>query len=967
MNRKNFTPVIIFTLLGGAAFFTYKKIATKSTQNVSIQVYDEENENEGGAKRYAFEHMILQDPATGRIPAGIRRLEYEAVKNIPSRNGDGLARTTNQNTYLACGPTAEGGRTRAFIPDIRYNGTTNRILIAAGVNGGIYRSADGGTTWTWVHPENELHAISAIAQDPRAGFQDTWYAGGAEYNGASAGISAGFILGNGLFKSTDNGLTWTRSNPTVRNNDAAQTVLAQGSEEVFDNTLDLVHRIVVHPTTGHVYIAGHRRIVRSTNGGTSFDVVLGSAVGATSGAGQTEIAISPNGQKIYAAFNGGNPDPNLVGIWESTTGNVDFQASLGTNWTRIAGSVGNLPAGWNDYIPPTATNPNPLNGWQRIVLAIAPSNQNILYAAYYNNLESGTSVDLFKGDRSTNTWTDLSANLTANRNTTATPFGTQGGYDLGIAIKPNDANLVFLVGTNLYRSSDGFSTANNNTFTGGYSSTSFTGFSHPDFHYAAFNPSNPNELFVANDGGLQKTTNCTAATINWTDLNNNYQTHQYYHVAIDPTLNVLNFAGGTQDNSTTLRDGAGLLSFLGATNGANDQWKLIGGDGAAVALTSKDPNNSNRQYLIGASQSGEIYRVKLFNDGSNSLTTNIKPTGVPEGLFVTYFHMDNDNTNNLYYASDNTIYRTTSATTVTSSSWTNMTGVGQTITGTNVKVMSMATSRGGYVSINNLFIGTNNGNIYRLGDPANTAASTAPTNILAPSSGLITATSVVLDIAVNPRNHDSVMAVVSNYGANSIFFTSNATAATPTWTVCDGNVSVPSVQSCEIVVKTTGVEYYVGTSVGLYSTTSLAGNSTAWVKEGSGMLKYAVVRTMAYRWNDNTLVIGTHGNGMFYAQIGNAVSITTGVNDIIRNDNNFIKKAFPSVPTNWVTYEVGNMIGITKIEIRIVDALGRLVLRKEEGYTNGLIDVSKLAAGQYVLTISNQSKKQQFIQKLIKQ
>ncbi len=957
MNRKIFTPIIIFTTLGIATFFTYKNLGTKSIQNTSIVIEEEEEEeeNEGGAKRSAFEHMILQDPATGKIPAGIRRLEYEAVKNIPSRGGDGLARTTNQNTYLACGPTAEGGRTRAFVPDIRYNGSTNRVLIAAGVNGGIFRSADGGTSWTWVHPENEIHAISAIAQDPRPGFQDTWYAGGAEYSGASAGLSAGFIFGNGLFKSTDNGLSWTRSNPTLRNNDAAQTILAQGTEQDFDNTLDLIHRIAVHPTTGHVYIAGHRRIVRSTNGGTSFDVVLGSATGATSAAGQTEIVISPNGQKIYAAFSGGNPDANLVGVWESTTGNVDFQASLGTNWTRIAGNAANTPTGWNAPAQ-----------WQRIVLAVAPSNQNILYACYVNN--DGETVDLFRGDRSNNSWTDLSANLSANRNTTLTPFSTQGGYDLGIAIKPDNANVVFLVGTNLYRSNDGFTSATNNTYTGGYSSTTFTGFSHPDFHYAAFNPSNANELFVANDGGLQKTTNCTATIINWTDLNNNYQTHQYYHVAIDPTQNVLNFAGGTQDNSTTLRDGAGLLSFLGTTNGANDHWKLIGGDGAAVALTSKDPNNSNRQYLIGASQNGEVYRVKLFNDGAGgSITSNIKPTGVPDGLFVTYFHMDNDNTNNLYYASDNTIYRTTSATTVTSGSWTNMTGVGQTITGTGVKVMSMATSRGGYVPSNLLFIGTNNGNVYRLGNPVNTAANTPPVNILAPNSGLITATSVVLDIAVNPRNHDSVMAVVSNYGTNSIFFTGNATAATPTWTVCDGNISLPSVQSCEIVVKTTGVEYYVGTSVGLFSTTALAGASTAWVKEGSGMLKYAVVRSMAYRWNDNTLVVGTHGNGMFYAQIGNAVAITTGVNDIIRNDNNFIKKAFPSVPTNLITYEVGNMTGITRVEIRIVDAIGRLVLRKEEGYTNGLIDVSKLAAGQYVLTISNQSKKQQFIQKIIKQ
>jgi len=122
------------------------------------------------------------------------------------------------------------------------------------------------------------------------------------------------------------------------------------------------------------------------------------------------------------------------------------------------------------------------------------------------------------------------------------------------------------------------------------------------------------------------------------------------------------------------------------------------------------------------------------------------------------------------------------------------------------------------------------------------------------------------------------MAVVSNYGANSIFWTGNATSASPTWQMIEGNVDIPSVRACEIIVKTTGVEYYIGTSVGLFSTTKINGSSTVWSREigtagkPSEMLNTAIVNSLASRWSDNTLVVGTHGNGMFSAVLGKSNS-----------------------------------------------------------------------------------------------
>ena len=87
--------------------------------------------------------------------------------------------------------------------------------------------------------------------------------------------------------------------------------------------------------------------------------------------------------------------------------------------------------------------------------------------------------------------------------------------------------------------------------------------SHPDIHNVVFNPANSNEAICSNDGGMQRTTNITAAGSNvaWTNLNN-YQTLQYYRVAIDPEIGANNFAGGAQDNGTQFRDKTGILGIV---------------------------------------------------------------------------------------------------------------------------------------------------------------------------------------------------------------------------------------------------------------------------------------------------------------------------------------------------------------------------------------------------------------------
>jgi hypothetical protein len=228
---------------------------------------------------------------------------------------------------------------------------------------------------------------------------------------------------------------------------------------------------------------------------------------------------------------------------------------------------------------------------------------------------------------------------------------------------------------------------------------------------------------------------------------------------------------------------------------------------------------------------------------------------------------------------------------------------------------------------------------------------------------------LVRDIAVNPRNQDTVMAVVSNYNAVSIYWTGNATASSPTWAQVEGNLTLPSVRSCEIVAKASGVEYYVGTTVGLFSSPGVNGNGTFWTREDGGpggMMNTCIVNSLSLRWRDNTLLVGTHSNGMFVAYIGEATNPPTGVNDPIRDDKNFIVKAFPTITNSRLNYQAGNMLDIRSIQVQVYNLGGQLLYNQNSPYGSGSLNVSGLPRGTYILTITSNDRKYQFVRKFTK-
>jgi hypothetical protein len=567
-----------------------------------------------------------------------------------------------------------------------------------------------------------------------------------------------------------------------------------------------------------------------------------------------------------------------------------------------------------------------------------------------------------------------------------------------IKVKPNDPNFVLLGGTSLYRSTNGFASTAATSWIGGYGNTlptlTFYPNSHPDIHNLVFNPSNSNEAICTNDGGMQITNDITIAGsgVAWTNLNN-YQTLQYYRVTIDPEVGANNFAGGAQDNGTQFRDKTGISGV--APSDSNNHRRLIGGDGASVGISKK---NGSIQYLYGGVQLGSIRRGQIQSAFS---TTEIRPNGLTPsfsgsttefGEFVTNFKLNPDNTEDLFYINFNRLFRTTNASTVTSASWTEMTGVSTAVNatnGTNIGIRGIAFSRGNYGTSHSMYFGTTDGRIFRLDDPRNAAAATTPVNIT-PSSPDISGLNIQ-DIAVNPNNDNEIIAVITNYGRTNtsgtfvnvvnILWTNNAKSATPTWRVAEGNLTGTtttgfiSARSCMIVVKKDGsgnpvTEYYVGTSAGLFGvenlgTTLTGGGSPSWQREGGTTLNFAVINSLGYRPDDNVMVIGTHGNGLYYTFLGTP-NLVTGINNPILNDKDFITMVYPTISDNIVQYRIGNKTDVRKISVQLFNMQGQEIYRQESGYQNGNLNINRLAKGAYILSIYSDNKKYRHVQKIIR-
>lgn len=878
MKRRLFLLLASGILLLGVAFFLTGRL---TDQKPLGPVHAGPNED-SPSDRYAWMIERLKDPATGEIPRGIRHLERAFAKAVPSDHG------SKNLTWLARGPHNIGGRTRAFAFDI----DNPSRMIAGGTTGAVYLSENSGDIWKRVTPTDQFPAVSCLVQDTRPGKTNIWYYGTGELRGGY--VVSQFFYGDGLFKSTDNGLTWQPLESTQTNH-----------PQSFDSEWNFVNRLAIDPSNtleDEVYAATYGGIRRSVDGGITWTEVLGEASPPTY---YSELAVTQSGV-VYATL---DSDAAQKGIWRSEDG---------INWINI------LPA---DTFPPV---------YERMVIALNPSNENEVYffgktpgyGAYsqaffgYEDHNSLWKYTYLSGDGSGagGQWENLSANLPVNSPFVFDNLYTQSSYNMMLTVSPHNPDMIIIGATNLYRSTDGFRTNTNTTQIGGYwvnsslPSGSWGSYEnhHPDQHLAVFHPTDSTILYSSTDGGLYKTFGIYDSLVVWTTMNTGYNTTQVYTVGFDRSATDDILVAGFQDNANYFVNSADTMA----------PWTMpLNGDGSYMGIPP------GKDYYILSINRGKIYKMDLNNDGEVLGFNRIDPIGVPEDdyLFINPMIMDPNDPDIIYVAAGKKLYRNDQLSSIP------LTGAHDTISQGWFKYSSEAAGTVKIscidVSVNpahTVWYGTSSRRVYKVenahqGDPVHTVMPI----IQFP-------TAYVSRIAVHPQHADTVLVVFSNYQVISLFYTFDGGV---TWKAGSGNLeensngsgSGPSFGSVAILPREDGDLYLVGTTVGAFATYELDGMNTVWTQLGSEAFGHSIVEDIKVRETDGLVVIGTYGKGVYSTKVNKVADIFPQIAVQEEGSEWMRLMVYPNPAGDFFEAEVAYW-GEVNMEVRTMDS--RLILQR---------------------------------------
>ena len=544
--RADWRASVAALALGAAAVAAALVLAPSVPDQEALYRLGKPGHDDNPTARVDWEIARLADPETGVIPADIRERELAFAQVMPARRTGGA-------DWALRGPANLGGRTRALGVDV----ADPEVVIAGGVSGGMWRSTDGGASWTKTSGPLQLQSVTALAQDTRPGRTETWYYGTGEYRGNSAADPGSPYRGDGLFKSTDNGQSWVPLDATVSN--TPQT----------SDPFDYVFTLAIDPSNteqDELYAATWRGIYRSEDGGVTWAQTLPFP----SGSGASGVAVGSDG-RVYAALDAG------AAYWRSDDG---------ISWTDI--TPDDLPGNQN-----------------RTVIAVAPSDPSVVY--FY-----GDHAPAYFQPNGVFYRYDADADVMENRSSTF--MAATGGvehyiqYCIGLGVHPRMPDVVYVAGVNLYRSDDGFTT----------SAIAELGNGHADNHLFAFDGGDPLRVYVGSDGGVHRTDDLFSdGNPGWQERTTGYTTSQFYHLALDPYVAGERLLGGTQDNGSwlarsddpadwvKLQGGDGAYSAFTATpfqyivsyqNGSM-QRRTFNATGSQIAAIDITPPTSGFQFI----------------------------------------------------------------------------------------------------------------------------------------------------------------------------------------------------------------------------------------------------------------------------------------------------------------------------------------------------------------------------------
>ncbi len=364
-------------------------------------------------------------------------------------------------TWRMIGPF-RGGRVNA-VSGVPGQPTT---FYFGSVGGGVWKTTNAGRTWTPVFDSQPVGSIGAIGVAPSS--PNVVYVGTGE-----ADMRSQISYGNGVYKSTDAGRTWTHLGLDDTRQIGRVTVDPRNPDVVFVAAL------------GHAYGPNPERgVFRSRDGGATWQKVLyqNDSVGAV------DLAIDPKDPKIvYASlWNTRRPPWSIYapsygpgsGLYKSVDG--------GTTWKALAGGL-------------------PAEAVGRIGVAVARSSTRRVYA-----IVDAKRGGLYRSDDAGATWTLVSAD---------SRIWGRGWYFCKVVVDPRDADVVYVSNTSLYRSTDA-----------GKTWTAIKGApGGDDYHQLWIDPNDPTRMVLGSDQGAVVSVDGAATWSSWY----NQPTAQLYHAAAD--------------------------------------------------------------------------------------------------------------------------------------------------------------------------------------------------------------------------------------------------------------------------------------------------------------------------------------------------------------------------------------------------------------------------------------------------
>jgi photosystem II stability/assembly factor-like uncharacterized protein len=361
-----------------------------------------------------------------------------------------------------------GGRTVAITGVPRQP----NVFYMAAVNGGVWKTTDFGNTWQPIFDDQDTGSVGAVAVAPSD--PNILYVGSGE------GLQRpDLATGDGFYKSTDAGKTWKHLG--LRDAQQITAILVDPKDP---------NRVFV-AVEGHAYGPNEERgVFRSTDGGQSFQRVLYK----DENIGAADLAFDP-----------GNPETIYAVLWAARV--APWEIRSGESFVAKGSGLFKSTDGGNNWKQLTTGLPSSDDGGLgRIGIAVAPNQPNRVYASVeakknggvYRSDDAGESWQLVNGDRR---------------------IGGRGPGAMGIAVSPNNPDLIYVANTTTWKSSDGGKT--------------FVGFKGApggdDYQRIWVSGENPDIIALSSDQGAVISVNRGASWSSWY----NQPTAQFYHVTTD--------------------------------------------------------------------------------------------------------------------------------------------------------------------------------------------------------------------------------------------------------------------------------------------------------------------------------------------------------------------------------------------------------------------------------------------------